>query len=578
MNPKTPPPDGTPPEDLLLDIEEALKEPHPLSFLMLTSSLASAMDKRAIPPFGGETHERLPTPEEFSTMLLEGENPVADALARGLAELSGNDLLTHRVRRELTARKSPIPRWLRKLDLVHPYRAISITDVLGDGENVVVGVQLPGGREMVIVAYVDHNMGTAVKDAFVLPAPIDELTDQWKSLDEAEETAMSDLDLADARAKLTEAIATGAMTYPPFETDTWPMARPLTEWILAKMPSGGSGYQRPEFRDDELATITEEFFSSRHGRELDDEDHRQLFESILWFGTDYGPGDPLRWSPPSVEILLMDFIPRKVLAPADYLSRLPDLLRTFVHYAHETRGIPAAATRATLDVIDDLTPEYLETIRRPRERGGAAILEAMGFPSDAEADGDDWGRLEGESIEEFMLRHLAAQVGGPEELDTITDEPLPDETLDLSDVAEDIVPRVQEIAALIDDGTAAMFDTEIRTACRRLLADVARADPAIFRRAAKVTTAAAALIWVIGRANEAFQHYGLRVQDMMAHFGLTGSVSQRAATFLKALGHDTYRDGYSLGNPDLLTSYTRHQIIELRDRYRAQLDAERNPF
>ena len=39
-----------------------------------------------------------------------------------------------------------------------------------------------------------------------------------------------------------------------------------------------------------------------------------MLSSLLWFGSGYGPGDPLRWSPTAVEILMLDWIPRKILA------------------------------------------------------------------------------------------------------------------------------------------------------------------------------------------------------------------------------------------------------------------------
>ena len=44
-----------------------------------------------------------------------------------------------------------------------------------------------------------------------------------------------------------EAVEKGAITFPPFETDTWPASRPLTEWLLRFLPEGGTGYVRPNW-------------------------------------------------------------------------------------------------------------------------------------------------------------------------------------------------------------------------------------------------------------------------------------------------------------------------------------------
>ena len=52
-------------------------------------------------------------------------------------------------------------------------------------------------------------------------------------------------------------------------------------------------------------------------------------------------------------------------------------------------------------------------------------------------------------------------------------------------------------------------------------------------------TAAAALVWIVGKANDLFEQRtgGMQVRDLMSHFGLgQGSISQRAATMLRAGG------------------------------------------
>ena len=49
------------------------------------------------------------------------------------------------------------------------YRAQEMVHVLGDGDNVHLAVRFAGGAELTAVVYIDHNMGTLVKDAFVVP-------------------------------------------------------------------------------------------------------------------------------------------------------------------------------------------------------------------------------------------------------------------------------------------------------------------------------------------------------------------------------------------------------------------------
>ncbi|MGH9066983.1 MAG: DUF6398 domain-containing protein, partial [Acidimicrobiales bacterium] len=105
------------------------------------------------------------------------------------------------------------------------------------------------------------------------------------------------------------------------------------------------------------------------------------------------------------------------------------------------------------------------------------------------------------------------------------------------------------------------------------LDDVDEADqPYVFRRRGRSDTAAAAVCWAVGRANDLFAPSGgaMMVKDLVGHFGLPqSSVSRRAATMLKAAGID-YRPAWDLflGRPHLLVSSRRRRIIERRDRYR----------
>jgi hypothetical protein len=159
------------------------------------------------------------------------------------------------------------------------------------------------------------------------------------------DTAWHDLSPADAGARISDAIGTGAITIPPYETNTWPACRPLVEWITSLLPEGGTAYQRPEWDGDELAELAGRFFASPFATGLDDANRRGLLDSVLWFASGYGPGDPLRWSPPAVEILLEDWIPRKIVADVAYLSLTPDLLRAFIRSA-TTNGASARTSPA----------------------------------------------------------------------------------------------------------------------------------------------------------------------------------------------------------------------------------------
>ena len=117
--------------------------------------------------------------------------------------------------------------------------------IVSAGEiSAYLGARLPG-HELTAVIYIDHNLGTVVKDAFLVPGSIGEVIERMREVANDPDVRLSDIGLADARARVTEAIEVGALMFPPFETETWPASRPLTEWLLRLLPEGGTGYVRP---------------------------------------------------------------------------------------------------------------------------------------------------------------------------------------------------------------------------------------------------------------------------------------------------------------------------------------------
>jgi hypothetical protein len=134
--------------------------------------------------------------------------------------------------------------------------------------------------------------------------------------------------------------------------------------------------------------------------------------------------------------------------------------------------------------------------------------------------------------------------------------------------AEDVHPRVAEIGGLIDACAADLLDVEHRTAARRVLHDVAAADPRIFRRQARSENAAAAILWMVLKANDGFEHGGLTATALGDWFGVGGSPGQRAPTFLKALGVERgYEHDLRLGSARYLVAARREGLLDLRRRY-----------
>jgi len=536
-------------------VAEALATGEPLDLLLLVSAFLAATDPRNVSPLERRDEHALPAREEIVQTFFGAPLPETSALLAAVAGLTGDELLLSRAHREIAARGHVLPRWLTELPRARPHdRVVQMAHVLGDGENLLVGVTLAGGAELSLAVYVDHNLGTLVKDAFVVPGALPELLELLHDTTDDPDVALTELDPADARARITEAIEVGAITVPPLETDTWPTCRPLIEWAVGLLPAGGRGYVRPEWREEDLEDLAARVLGSPFAAGLDDPDHRDLLDTLLWFGTDYGPGDPLRWSPVAVEILLADWIPRKIVADVRYLAKAPDVLRALVRFSHAERGIRAELTDETLAAVDELEPEYQAVIRSPRLQGPEALLAAV-------------GALDPEEYFHSLRREeLHSAAGGAGALDELDDAPLPDEAFAWERVPADVHGRVAEVLELVDGCCDALLDVEHRTAARRLLAAVAAADPTIFRRRGRAETAAAAVCWLIAKANRSLSPFGLQAKELLGHFGVT-SVSQRSGPMLAAIRVGPHRSGeIDLGSPRYLTAARRRDLVAARDR------------
>jgi hypothetical protein len=364
----------------LQGVAPALAKGHPLELLALASSLLTVVDARSKQPFERPSGTRGPdalSKQDLVKSLLGLDGREASALLAAVSVLSRDEAVRDLVGQRLASRADRLPDWVTGLGAAEVYRAVEMAHVLGDSETLVLGVRWPGGHELCVALEVDHNLGSVLKDGFAVDMSAETVVGSMKShVAGNPDITFRDIDLADARSRATEAIDLGAVTVPRFESTTWPDCRPLVEWLLGLLPDGGKGYRRPEWGEDRLAELSSQFFASRFAEGLDGPDFASLLDTVLGFAVNYGPGDPLRWSPSSVEIFVEDLVPRKVVADVEHLSKLPALLRGLVRFCHDRRGVRPELTAGTLARIGELEPEYQRTVRSPRPQGAEALLAA----------------------------------------------------------------------------------------------------------------------------------------------------------------------------------------------------------
>ena len=87
------------------DVAAALAEDEPLSLLGVASSLLAAFDDR--PSLGGQTEPSLPPLDAVLQTFFDVDLIETSALLAAIAGLAGDDVLRHRVRREIADRRFP---------------------------------------------------------------------------------------------------------------------------------------------------------------------------------------------------------------------------------------------------------------------------------------------------------------------------------------------------------------------------------------------------------------------------------------------------------------------------------------
>lgn len=481
-----------------------------------------------------------------------------------LAALTDDDLMRARIRHTLASRRQPVPSHVRLLPEARVTRAWVMEEELTDGDNVILGVAWPDGGQAALVVYVDRVMGTIVKDAFVVGLPPEALVGRFAdlALDERELGIIPvPLALADARARIESAIARFDEFHPEWSQEMWPMCRPLLEYLLRTLPTGGTGCRVDTPSAAELDELTDAFLASPEAAGLPvDHDLRDAARHLLRYAAETF-GDPLWWSITTVDRGLgqdLAFDPDISQGTADVI---PDVVPPFIRWAHRTRGIEEATTSRTLAAVTALLPIYetytsseITSRLRETDRLMRAVREG------------DYSAV----FRDVLVQDLGS-VDAVKEMDAA---PLPDEELDLTVVPPDLIERVVAIDGHLDRVIAtlpaAAFGMEFRTACRRFLAGVADREPDVLRRRAKDLNTAAAIALAVARSNDLVGQgrRAMTAQALMGHFGVSSSPSSRAVALVEAFtGRRASARGTYLGSPDVLVSSRRMQLMEARDRW-----------
>ena len=182
--------------------------------LVLASTIVSALEPGPALPFQDAQGDDGPSLADLVDSFIDVREHEVTALLAALAALVSDDVLRQHIRRELDRREGPLPAGLDPLEPLSIDRTVAATHVLGHVDTLVVGVRNAGGQPLTIVVTVDHELGTLVADGFAYPGPPEAAVTRLADDDDPDVT-VTDVNPADVRVRITEAIETGRITYPP---------------------------------------------------------------------------------------------------------------------------------------------------------------------------------------------------------------------------------------------------------------------------------------------------------------------------------------------------------------------------
>lgn len=559
-------------EPMLRDVRAAMRA-EPLTLPIFVSQILSALDPARFENFGpGAASEPVADLPTLVNTFIDVRYAETTALLHCFAALLDDDLLTARIRRELATRSHPLPEDITGLGTLTARRGLAMTEPEGACENLIIELAGAGVREICMILLVDHRFGSAIKDIFFAYESLESFLDT--GVDLARESKLKGvewlpLDLADLRARLEHGLAAYLRVDELLpEQELWPGTEALVALVARSLPAGGVGYpdavSDPEVIRAEAARLiedfqasadelTHEFMESRFYSAAADDQMRHVVAHIVVDAALRVVPDDLVWGEPMVEWMLLQELPVALGGELNEYVCAPAIFRDFIRFCHDDAGAPKPLTHRVLARVEALTGQFLRRREDPDVKA-ERLERQLDLENDAQAIGA-----------EALLR---AALGSVEAIDQLDDLPLPDEALDVAGLPDDIAQRVCRVVALTDPVALDLFDVEIRTATRRLLVAVAHGDPAIFRRASDDRRLAAAALWIIGMANRRIGWDGdVPVKDLLAAFGLKGSISQRAEPLLNAIGAVgmVMAGVVFVGSPALLTAATRGSLLEVRD-------------
>lgn len=559
-------------------LRPALRSDDPTAFWLVAAPLVTIIADPS------DLSVALPDGVDQLDTFLEVDVAETTALLHMVAAMGPDEELRSRARLGLTARRQPMPPQITGLAEAQVTEAVAFGDEAG--ENLMAELVLPRGVRAVLVSYIEWSPAPYVKDAFVVAESMEWILDKYRELMAREGTVLDEMletvTPADARARFTDALAaTPADVEQSADFEQWPMLRPFVEFVVGRMPEGGTGYDeaglpahadaaavpgRPPWLLEDGTDLVEEFTASEHAAALPHDERVQALVSALMVILVATFDDPLALDAETTAWLLTDVLPTSPVLADELAAEIPAVVPPLVAWSLERSGIGASQIAQTQRALAPLLEQFPQLRAAPHMRA-QRLEEQVDLALEVSAELEDSTPL--------RMADLALRVGGFPALDELDADPLPAEELAVEEVATDLRDLAAEIDGHLVEGVAALLALtpreidadEVLTACRRLLVRIAQLDDTVLRRKASPRNTAAALVSLIARGNDimGYSPAPLHGKHLKQAFGLRSDPAQRARTLAEAAALPHRWTGIALADPGLLIGAARAEILRARD-------------
>ena len=253
---------------------------------------------------------------------------------------------------------TPEPVWSRIIGQPALVDAWISTDKLDDQSNLLAAFAYDRRPPHALNMIIDANFGGLIRSAFVSGDP-DAVRKRWKEVSGLPIRALDEQGLADVLGRGIQMFE--EYLDPPVDEEAENLM-PLLRARLGLLPAPRDIEPR-EIPNDERELLVADFAASPEAAGLPVLAEGSVPEIAAWlvdFACDAGAGDPLRWSPIAVEILLADWLPEKAILSPSEIDAAPEVLRRFIRFAAERKGLAEADFAETLEAVDRFAPDFAD--------------------------------------------------------------------------------------------------------------------------------------------------------------------------------------------------------------------------